>query len=226
MARLRTPLLLIALVLIFLVVVVETGSLLLNLGARPPGYGIATMAFIDSILLLTIGLMVLSLVIGRNLEGQLQGVITLIFSIVVIIGGIIAIFAAFQLVILMISLLLSIPFGTAAYLAVWGDFDRGGASVILSLIMLLKIAFVICLVLAQQRFLQSKGLVLMIAVSLVANVIVAFLQGLPPGFLVSITDAIAAIVMGIIGVIFAVVLLVSAVIAIVKTLALKRTLVG
>jgi len=223
MDRLRVPFLLAALILIFLVVVIETGSLLIHGNDQPPGYGIPYMAFIDGTLLVTVGLMTLSLVIGRNLEGRIQGIVTLIYSIVIIIGGIIAIFVALQLVILMASLLLSF-FGALVYLAVWGDFDRGGAGVILSLIMLLKILFAICLVLAQQRFLQAKGLVVMIILSLVANVIVAFLQAFPPGVLVSITDAIAAIVVGIIGVVLAIVLLVFAVIAVVKSLMLNRNL--
>jgi hypothetical protein len=224
--RLRTPLLVVALVLIALVVLIEMGTLILDTGSQPPGYGITFMAFIDATLLVTVALVVLSLVIGRNLEGRIQGVITLIYSIVVIIVGIIGIFAVFQLLLFMIALLLSVPFGTIAYLALFGNFDRGGASVILSLVMLLKIAFVVFLVLAQQRFLQAKGLVVLIVLSLVANVIVSFLQGLPPGVLVSITDAIAAIILGIVGVIFAIVLLVFAVVAIVKSAAVTKNLVA
>ena len=224
MDKLRAPFLIVALILMFVVVVIETGSLLIHGNTQPPGYGIPAMAFVDGTLLVTVGLVTLSLIIGRNLEGRIQGIVTLIFSIVIIIAGIIAIFAAIQLVIFMIALLVSAPFGTAIYFAVYSDFDRGGAGVILSLIMLLKIAFAVCLVLAQQRFLQAKGLVVMVIASLVANVIVAFLHGLPPGFLVSITDVIAAIVMGIIGVILAIVLLVFAVIAVVKSAALNRNL--
>ena len=224
MDKLRAPFLIAALILIFIVVVIETGSLLIHTNTQPPGYGIPYLAFVDGTLLITVGLVALSLVIGRNLEGRIQGIVTLIFSIVIVIGGIIAIFAAIQLVIFMVALLLAVPFGTAIYAAVYGDFDRGGAGVILSLIMLLKIAFAVCLVLAEQRFLQAKGLVVMVLASLVANVIVSFLQGFPPGLLASITDAIAAIVVGIIGVILAVVLLVFAVIAVVKSAALNRNL--
>jgi hypothetical protein len=185
----------------------------------PPGLGIPYMALIDATLLVTVALISSSFIIGRNLEGRIQGCVTLIFSLVVVIGGIVMIFVAFQLVLFMIALLLSVPFGTLAYLAIYGFFDRGGAGVVLSLLMIMKIAFAVCLVLAQQRFLQAKGLVVLVILSLVANIIVAFLQGLPPGFLVSITDAIAAIVVGIIGVVVAIVLLIFAIVSVLKALA-------
>jgi MFS superfamily sulfate permease-like transporter len=51
--------------------------------------------------------------------------------------------------------------------------------------MTLKIPFGVCLVLAQQRFRQNKGLVLMVLTFFVATAIVSFLHGLVPGFLVS-----------------------------------------
>lgn len=220
----RTPFLVIALILIAVVVLVEVGALLLGVGDRPPGYGIAFMGFIDATLLLTISFDVISLLIGSNLEGRIQGCATLIFSIVIIIGGIISVFLVFQLLLLMLALLLAFPFGTAIYLAVFGSFNTGGAAAILGFIMLLKILFAICLVLAEQRFLQAKGLVFMVIVSLVANIVVGFLLGFPPGFLASITDAIAAIVMGIVGIVLAIVLLVFAVIAVLRSLALWQNL--
>jgi hypothetical protein len=64
--------------------------------------------------------------------------------------------------------------------------------------------------------------VLLIVTSLVANLIVTFLHGIVPLFLVSITDAIAAIVVAIIGIIWAIVLLIGAIVAIVKVLRLSR----
>lgn len=224
MDRLRAPFLVIALILMALVVLAEVGALFLHFGDQPPGYGIAFMAFIDGTLLLTVSLDVLSLLIGSNLEGRIQGCVTLIFSIVIIIVGIISVFLVFQLLLLMLALLLAVPFGTAVYLAVFGDFNTGGAAAILAFILLLKILFAICLVLAEQRFLQAKGLVFMVIVSLVANIVVGFLQGFPPGFLVSITDAIAAIVMAIVGIILAIVLLVFAAVAVLRSLALWQNL--
>ena len=65
----------------------------------------------------------------------------------------------------MVSLLLAPPFGPIAYLALWGGFDTDGATVALGLTMLLKLAFAACLVLAHQRFLQNKGLVVLVLLS-------------------------------------------------------------
>ena len=224
--RLRVPFLVAAIILIGLAVLVEAGSLLLPAHApdQPPGFGILSMALVDGTLFLTVALIGLSLLIGRNLEGRVQGCVTLVFAIVVIIGGIVLVFATFQLLLLMLALLLAVPFGTLAYLALFGSFDRSGAAGLLSFVMLLKIAFAVCLVLAQQRFLQAKGLVVLVILSLVVNIVVGFLQAFPPGVLVSITDAIAAIVVGIVGIVVAIVLLVFAVIAVLKSLALSRNL--
>ncbi|HYR63079.1 MAG TPA: hypothetical protein VET24_10685 [Actinomycetota bacterium] len=185
-----------------------------NQKGRPPGLGIPSLGLLDAILVFTIALVGIGLVMPERLQGKVQGVVTLIFSIIVILLGIGLIFGALALLILMISLLLSVPFGTLVYLIVWGFFNTGGASAALALIMALKILFVIALIIAQQRFLQNKGLVLLVLTSLVASIIVSFLHGIVPFFLVSITDAVAAIIVGILAVIWAVVLLVGAIISV------------
>jgi hypothetical protein len=210
---LRLPFFIAALVCLALAVLVELGSLgFVSSGhGHAPGLAIAYLALVDAIVLFTFLLMALSLLVGQNLSGRIQGLASLIFAIVVIIGGIVAIFVA-------VGLLLAVPFGTIAYLILFGNFDRGTASALLGLIMLLKVVFAICLPLAQQRFLKMTGLLALVLVSLVATVLVAFLQGLPPGVLVSVTDAIAAIVVGIVGVVLAVVTLVFAIVAVVRAL--------
>jgi hypothetical protein len=125
-----------------------------------PGRGIPYLAFLDGMVLFTVGLVASSLLIGDRVQGRVQGIATLILSILMILGAIAAIILAIVLLLLMIALLLAVPFGTIAYLAIYGFFDRGGASTVLSLLMILKLAFVVCLFLAQQRFLQNRGLVL------------------------------------------------------------------
>jgi VanZ family protein len=84
--------------------------------------------------------------------------------------------------------------------------------------MFLKLAFAACLVLAHPRFLQNKGLVLIVLTSLLANVIISFLHGFVPVFLVSITDLIAALISGVLAAVWAVFLLVGAVISVVKAI--------
>ncbi len=72
--------------------------------------------------------------------------------------------------------------------------------------------------LAHQRFLENKGLVILVILSLVLNVVIAFLHDLLPGFLTSITDAVAAIIVAIVGIIWSVLLLIGAVIAVLRVI--------
>jgi len=192
---------------------------ILTSSADPPGMAIGTLALLDGLVLFTVVLMGLTLLVPERVHGRVQGVVSLIVSVVVAIVSIVVALAAFTKTMLMIALVTASPFGTAAYLATWGFFDRGGAGVALSLIMGLKLGFAVCLVLAQQRFLQVKGLVLIVLTSLLANVIISTLHGIVPIPLVSITDAIAAIIVAIIALIWAIVLLVFSIVSIVKAIA-------
>jgi hypothetical protein len=206
----------IALICISLTVLVEVGSSIVNVGV--PGKGIPAMAFLDGLVLYTTLLMGLALIVPDRVQGRVQGIATLIVSLLFLLGDIVMIIAAFVLLILMVTLLLAPIFGTIAYFILYASFNTDGARVALSLLMTLKLAFAVCLVLAQQRFLQNKGLVLIILTSLLANIIVGLLQGLVPSFLVSITDDIAAIIVGILAAIWAVVFLVGSIISVVKAL--------
>jgi len=225
--ELRKPFLVIALVLIFLVVLIEaSSSLLMNLGtpgaaalnADTPGYGISYLAFLDSFVFYITLLIALAMIIPERLQGRVQGCATAIVSFFGCLGTIFAIITCLIVLIIMVTLLLAPIFGTIAYLAIYGHFDRSGAAITLSLIMTLKFGFIICLVLAHQRFLQNKGLVLIVLTSLLANLIIGFLHNFVPGPLVSITDAIGAIIVGILALIWAIVLLVFSIIAIIKAI--------
>ena len=115
-------------------------------------------ALVDGVLLYTVGLMGLALVVPPT-HGRVQGVATLIGSIVLIIVAFILGLLALIELLVMVSLFFAAPFGTIAYLAIWGFFPRGEAAAILSLLLLLKLAVCGFLVLAQQAFLKQKGLV-------------------------------------------------------------------
>jgi hypothetical protein len=189
---------------------------------KPPGMAIPYMAVLDGVLLYTVLLTGSGIVLSQSVQANAQGCLTLVVSLLSVIAGVVAIFAALALVIVMIALLLAVPFGTIAYMILYGFFDRDGANVILSLAMLLKIAFVVCLVLSQQRFLERKGLLLLIACSLLGLVVISILQGFPPLFLVSITDGIAAILVALCGAIWWVILLIGSIPAIVRVLGLVK----
>lgn len=187
-------------------------------GDKPPGRGVPYLILLDSLLLLTVGLMGASLLVPERLHGRLQGIVTLVVSLLILLAGIKMVFTALAELMLMITLLMAVPFGTLVYLVKYGSFDRGSASAILSLVMLLKLGFAGCLALAQQRFLAMKGLVLIVLTSLVAGLVVSFLHGFVPGILVSITDAVAGIVVAILAILWAVFLLLGSVFSVVAAL--------
>jgi hypothetical protein len=185
---------------------------------EPPGFAIQALARIDVILLLTIGLMALSLVIGDALHGRTQGISSLIVGVLVFLSAFKALFGTLIELMIRVTLVLATPFGTIAYLAVYSFFDRSGAGVILGLSWILKLAAAVCLFLAHQRYLKQYGLLLLLGTSLLGSFLVTFLHGLPPRFLVNITDPIAAIINDILALIWAIVTIVFALIAVIKAL--------
>jgi len=184
----------------------------------PPGYAIKSLSYLDSLLCFTLVLMCLPLVISPNFIGKVQGVATIIMALMTIIFSFIYLIKVLINLILMVTLLLAIPFGTLVYMIAYSQFDTGPAAAILSSVMFLKYVFAISLFLAHEKFLFNKGLVLIIATSFITMIIVSFLHSLLPTFLVSITDALAAIINCIIAIIWAIVLLVGGIIAVVKVI--------
>jgi len=222
----RKPVFLIALIVIFLTVLVELGSIAMlglppsstaaALNVSPKGYAIPAMALLDGLLAYATLIIGIALLIPERVQSKIQGIVTLIFAILLILAILGVLFADIAILVLMVSLLMSIPFGTIIYFAIWSHFDTGGARVVLSLLMTLKIIFAVCLVVAHQRFLQNKGLVLLILTSFAANLVIAFLYGFVPGFLVSITDALAGIIVCVLAIIWAVVYLIGGVVSVIK----------
>jgi hypothetical protein len=184
----------------------------------PPGLGIGYLALVDAVALFTVLLMGSGLVVPQRIAGRVQGIATLVFAILLILGALVLLFIAIAKLILMVTLLFAFPFGTIAYLIIWGFFPRGTTTALLSLLMFLKLVFAVFLLLAQPRFIQNKGLVLLTLTSLICNIVASFLQGIVPGILVSITDAIAAIVFAIVAIIWAIVLLIGSIPGIVRAL--------
>jgi hypothetical protein len=230
---LRKPFLVIALVLLALAVLAELGSGIYMFATSDgpsareiatPGWGIPYMAVLDGLVLFTMLLIGAPLLITDRVHGRIQGIITLIVGFLTLLGSIAMIFTALGMLILMVSLLMAIPFGTAVYMATYAGFAKGPAAVTLSLVMGLKIAFVIFLVMAHQRFLENKGLVLIILTSFLATIILSFLHGIVPRFLVSITDDIGALVIAILAAIWALFYLIGAIPAVIKALRVDKAL--
>ncbi|MFG1649691.1 hypothetical protein ACGFIE_07165 [Micromonospora sp. NPDC049275] len=247
MGDLRKPFLLLALVAVTLVVLIEVGSSLLTGGgdatgallanaadlgvevdgggiSEPSGRGTSYLALIDVVALWTTGLFCLSLVVPERVQGRIQGVATLIFSILLILGSLVLLIIAFVELTIMVSLFLAVPFGTLAYLALWGFFPVGEASLLLGLALLLKLVWVVLLLLAQPRFLQNKGLVLLALTTLLCTVVLEFLHRLVPVIVVSILDDVGALVFAIVAIIWGLVLLIGSIPAIVKSVRVTAAL--
>lgn len=228
--KLRLPFLFVAVALLVICVLLELGAPALledvpGIGDRTgPGLGIPYLAIVDGLLLFTVGLIVSPMLISNRVHGRVQGIATLLFSLLLLLGAIALVVVAIVLLMLMLSLLMAVPFGTAAYLSAYASFPYGQAATVLSLVMALKIGFAVCLILAHQRFLENRGLVLLILTSIGLTLLLGFLLNFPPGFLRSITDSISAIVTGIVGAIWALVYLVGAIPAIIKALRVDRVI--
>src|SRR5215470_18407230 len=116
MERLKTPFFFVAVAAMTLVVLLEIGGGFLlaghdvggtisgqaaNVGVSvppggqtPPGLGIGYLALVDGIALFTMLLMGIGLVVPPKLQGRLQAVVTLIFSILLILGALVLLFVA------------------------------------------------------------------------------------------------------------------------------------
>jgi hypothetical protein len=221
--QIRKPLFMVALALMVVTVLLELGSPVLMkvkmAVAETPGFGISYLALLDGLLLFTVGLIGAGFLIPERVQGRFQGILTLIITIVIFLLALVMIFAALMKLSIMLGLLFAPLFGPIAYLPLYGQFNTTAARVTLGLIMTFKLCFAGFLVFAHQRFLQNKGLVLIILSSLLATIIVSFLHGFLPVFLCSITDCIGAIVVAVIAVIWAIVFFVGSLTAVVKAVA-------
>jgi hypothetical protein len=224
---LRKPVFVIALIVIGLTVLVELSSIALvsnvssaanTLNVSVSGQAIPSMSVLDGLIFYAMLMMAIALLLPERFQSKVQSIATIIVALILLLACVVRIVVDLQLLFLMIGLLLAVPFGTIAYLVIWGHFDTGSARVALSLIMFLKIAFCVCLVIAQQRFLKNKGLVLIILTSFLANILIAFLYGLVPSPLVSILDMVGAIVVCILAAVWLVIYLVGGVISTITAL--------
>ena len=233
--RLRKPAFFVALAIVVVVVVAETASRL-ALGGRdvgalagdvarngaatandqPPGVAIAAMALVDAILLFTMVLFTFGIVGTRRLQGRWQGVVTFIVGFLVVISGFVAALRAFVELTVMLSLVAAAPFGTLAYLAIWGGFPKGRALAVLMVLMGLKIGFCIWIFIAQQRFLANKGFVALVITSLVLNLVVGFLLDLVPRPLAAILDRLSAVIVAVVAIVWGAVLLIGSLPGIVR----------
>ncbi|KFF59221.1 integral membrane protein, partial [Cryobacterium sp. MLB-32] len=166
----------------------------------------------------TVGMLGLSLIVPLRLYGRIQGIVTLIVSFLWIIMCFLLLIVGLIQLFLMIGLLVAIPFGTVVYVAIWGSFPVGAAAAVLGAVLLLKIVFGVLLVVAQPRFLRVKGLVILVLLSVVLQLVLGFIHGFLPGVVVSIGDQFWALVTGVVALIWALIMLIVSIPAIVNAI--------
>ena len=188
----------------------------------PPGMGVPALALVEGLVLLVLVITAAPLLIGERVTGVLTGAVAIIGGLVVLLAAVATAIVSFTALMLMVSLLLSVPFGTMAYLAIFGSFDTGGAALFTSLVLCLTLACLVLLVFAQQRFVKGKGLMLLIATAALLTFVTALLHSIVPSFLASITDALAALVTAIVSAIWALLVLIWGIVAAVRVLRLGR----
>lgn len=190
--------------------------------ANPPGLGIPALLVANGLLLVVTALTTLPLVLGNRVIGSVQGVVSLIAGLIALIGGIVMAVYAFAALIAMVSMFLAAPFGTLAYLAVFGFFPTGTSATLLAVLLVLQVSAAALLVVAHQRFLDNKGLMVLFATAVLLTLVTAILHSVVPGFLVSITDAVAAIIAAIVGAIWGLALVIGGIVSVVKLIVASR----
>lgn len=184
-----------------------------------PGIGIKGLGLLNLLLAYVLVLMLLDqLPVWQKLAPKVQGIVTFILTLLGLVASIIAIFAALQLLLLMVALLFAPPFGTIAYFALWGSFDTDASRTLLAFVMGLQIAGTIAIVAVNPTLLKNIWLMLLIGTALLMTFVLGLLHAFPPSFLVSITDAIGAIIAGILSAIWMIIFLIGAIIAVVRAI--------
>lgn len=186
--------------------------------AEPPGAGIGFLAFLDGLLLFTVVMLGLSLLMNLRTYGRIQGIVTLVVTFLWVVAAFFTALLALAKLFLMFGLFVAAPFGTLAYLALWGSFPVRQAAAVLGLILLLKIVFVVLLVLSQPAFLKVTGLVVLLAVSVLLQLILGLIHGFLPGPMVAIGDQFWALITVVVALVWALVMLIGSIPAIVNAL--------
>ncbi|KQZ07219.1 hypothetical protein ASD19_12245 [Microbacterium sp. Root53] len=188
----------------------------------PPGLGIPFLALPLALTLLMVGIMALPLLIGHRAGALVNGIASLVGGLGAAVAGVLLALLAFAALTTMVALFLAAPFGTLAYLAVFGFFDVGASAAILGAALVLQLAAVAFLIVAQPRMLGSKRMVFFLLLVLLLTLLTMVLHSVVPGIVVSIADALAALITAVVGAVWGFLVLIGGVVAVLKQLSLGR----
>ena len=127
------------------------------------------------------------------------GPIVLILCIGLVVMAMKSALFAFAKLMAMLASLLAIPFGTIFYLAKWGDFPRSEARMVLGSLMMLLLVSAGLNVLSNVTVVRNVRLVFAFLFALLLIAFVSLAHGIVPNVLAAITDAVAAILLAIVG---------------------------
>ncbi|WPD22671.1 MAG: hypothetical protein SD837_21105 [Candidatus Electrothrix scaldis] len=168
-----------------------------------PGMGIKSMVLIDGILLYSWSVIKLGAFLSEKVLTPAVKICNFLFFLAMLIFSFVIIGRAVTQLMLMISLLLAVPFGTIVYMVKYAEFQTTTALAILGMLFALKLSFTASLVVGEKRLFEDyRTFLLLLLFSFIANFLINFLHAIAPGFLVSITDAVAAIVVAVIAIIW------------------------
>ena len=240
MAGIRKPLLWVATAITFVVVLIELGATemlpapvsaaavpgLLSKSSYPSGdpagWGIPYLAMIDGLLCYALLMMALSVTVSAAVQTRFEKIATLIGSLLYVLAGLAWLLTAMAMLLLMVGTVLA-PSGIAIYMGKWGAFPIGSAAGTLGAVMTLKIGAVIVLFLAHPYFAKNIPLVVLLLLSFIGTALISFLHGFVPFPFVSIADVLAALIVGILGWIWGIILLLSGLLQVIKLIVRTAT---
>ena len=182
-----------------------------------PGIGLMTLFFFNVLVIFSFATLALQVMGFGAFTGRVQFLTSLILAILCIFIGIGLIIGAFTLLSVMLALLLSVPFGTIVYMALFGLFDTETSRAIVGMVMLFQLVGLALVALAAPGILKNVRLMLLSIVSVLFAFGLGYVHAVLPNFLVSIGDTIAAIIFGIVGTLWFVLLLIDGIASLVRT---------
>lgn len=218
MAAIRKSLFWGALACIYAAVLIESGSDKWIQSEDVSGKAISYLALFDGLLVWTLSMMGLSQLIDQSVHGRIQGILSVIFSIVLLVVSSFALLKVFAFLTGLIMLLLAAPFGTIAYMVGYASFPVAKAATTLSLIMSLKLGCLGLLLSSHPSFMKNKFILSFIGISIGLTFLTTFLHTFPPSFLVSIVDAIGSLVTAVVALIMALIILIGSIPGVLKAI--------
>lgn len=190
---------------------------------EPPGIAIPALALVDGLMLLSMAGLVASLFVPHTVTGRVIPIVNLVVGVLVVVAGIATLLAALALLAVMVGLFLAPPFGTIAYLAKWAAFPRGSATTLLGIALVCRLGFFGFALAASPRLLKQKAFMAMAITGLLLQLMVGLMHGLVPLPVVSIIDAVAALIVAIVAIVWAAIVAVGSLVGTVRALRPART---